>query len=159
MKWRQLVSSVLFQVKGWLLVRSGDRSNNKWRDTERGSETPSLDSVFRDPPWLLCSAPCLQVITAKKLLGALSNLKQVRGEIDEKVNEVRNRKKRRIVHVHKCVCVCQWAFMHGCMLGRDPCLKISITVSCHENKHNIDNVWWCSDALSGRHQQIFTVGL
>jgi len=28
------------------------------------SETPGLDGVVRDPPWLLCSAPCRKIITS-----------------------------------------------------------------------------------------------
>lgn len=131
MIWRQLVSSVLFQVTGWLLVRSDDRSNNKWRDTERGSETPSLDGVFRDPPWFALFSAMPTGNCFNKPLGALSNLRQSRwkSKWSKRINDL----------MCPCAyslwaCVCQWAVMHGCMSvwgKKNPLLKIS--VRCHKN--------------------------
>lgn len=58
----------------------------------RGRETPSLDSIFRDPD-LLCSLPGLQVIKSTNYWEPCKNRSQVRGDIDEKVHggkELRN---------------------------------------------------------------------
>lgn len=49
-----------------------------------------------------------------KLLGALSNLRQVRGEIDEEVNEV---KRGQCPFTYACLCV---QAMHGCGAGCEP---------------------------------------
>lgn len=132
MIWRQLVSSVLFQVKGWVVIRSDDRSDNKRRDTGRGSETPSLDGVFRDPPWFALFCAMSTGNYPNKLPGALSNLRQVRGEV-----EAKSRRINELMCPWACVCLCAgWSndgVSHG-WASKNQLLKISAAECRHQNE-------------------------
>lgn len=82
-----------------------------------------------------------------KLLGAMSNLRQVRGERDEKVHDVKEFINE-CVRAHTCVCVtCHaWMSFRAWPCKKEPLLKISAAACGHENI-TMDEVRKCSHAF------------